>query len=178
MLTLAIDPGPKASGAVLYDPDARQVLWADPAAPTRLLYDQLWIPHPDLPWWGRDVLVLVERMRSQGQSGNDLMTTAEVGGRLQQAALCGGHAVCLVTRTQVLVSLGCLRKGAPGGKSRDSKVNAAVRALLGPKGTKKAPGPTWGVTSHATQALGLALAYHEAPPALRARMDEEGACPV
>lgn len=174
MVTLAIDPGPKSCGVVLYDSAASRVLWADGKAPTGQLLDLLWLPHPDAPWWGRDVLVLVERIRSQGKSGNDLFDAAELGGRLKQSALCGGLDARLVTRSQVLASLGCLRRGAPGGKTRDSKVRAACIALLGRPGTKDDPGPTYGVATHAWQALGLALAYHNAPPGLRKRMDMEG----
>ena len=173
MVTLALDPCITPCGAALYDPSTRAVLWSDPAAPVGVLCDLLWLPNPSAPWWGHDLLVLIERVRSQGQSGNSLLETSETVGRLQQSALAGGHEVRLIPRSMVLTSLGCRKRGAPGGKSMDSRVGAAVRALLGPKGTKGAPGPTYGVKRHAWQALGLACAYHEAGPALRARMDEE-----
>lgn len=172
MLTLALDPGINPCGAALYDPGTRTVLWTDHAAPAGVLCDLLWLPNPTAPWWGHDLLVLIERVRSQGQSGNSLLETSETVGRLQQSAMAGGHAVRLIPRSMVLTSLGCRKKGAPGGKSMDSRVSAACRALLGPKGTAKDPGPTHGVKSHAWQALGLAVAYHEAPPPLRRRMDE------
>lgn len=170
---LAIDPGPKTCGAALYDPGAQRVLWADKAAPVASLCDHLWTPHPETPWWGSSPLVLIERVRSYGKSGNSLFETSEAVGRLYQSALSAGLEVHLVPRKWVVRALGADRKDAPGGKTPDSKVIAAMLALVGPKGTKAAPGPTYGVTSHAWQALGLAVAWDESE-ALRRRVRGEG----
>ena len=166
--TLAIDPGPETCGAALYDPSTRRVLWSDKAAPVASMCDQLWLPHPDVPWWGHDLLVLVERVESYGISGNHLLRTSEALGRLWRSAEAGGHDVRLIPRRLV-----CRALDVTGG-GKDGKVRQACIAILGEPGRKADPGPTYGVTSHAWQALGLALAYHEAPPTLRGRMDEEG----
>ena len=42
-------------------------------------------------------------------------------------------------------------------RAKDGNVRQALIDMLGPPGTKKAPGPTYGVTSHAWQALGVAV---------------------
>jgi len=167
MLTLAIDPGPSTCGAALYDPGRRAVLWSSKAAPVVMLSDLLWLPTPDAPWWGHDLLVLVERVQSYGIAGRHLLETSEAVGRLWRSAEAGGHDVRLVPRRLV-----CLSLDVSGG-GKDAQVRRRCVEVLGPRGTKRDPGPTYGVTSHGWQALGLALAYHEAPPTLRARMDEE-----
>jgi hypothetical protein len=43
------------------------------------------------------------------------------------------------------------------GKHGDPEVRAALIRLLGPQGSKKAPGPTYGVKSHAWAALAVAV---------------------
>lgn len=42
-------------------------------------------------------------------------------------------------------------------KARDTNVRVALVDLIGPKGTKANPGPTYRVSSHAWQALGVAV---------------------
>lgn len=167
-LTLAIDPGPETCGAALYDADARRVLWSDKAASVRDLCDHLWLPSTGTPWRTHDTLVLIERVQSYGIAGAHLLLTSESVGRLWRSAEAGGHEVRLVPRRLVCQALDV------SGAGKDRQVAAACRAILGPPGRKADPGPTYGVTSHAWQALGLALAYHEAPATLRGRMDEEG----
>jgi hypothetical protein len=45
--------------------------------------------------------------------------------------------------------------GSP--KAKDPNIRQALIDLLGPAGTKRAPGPTYGVRSHAWAALGVAV---------------------
>ncbi len=42
-------------------------------------------------------------------------------------------------------------------KAKDANIRQALIDLLGPQGTKKSPGPTFGVKSHAWAALGVAV---------------------
>lgn len=42
-------------------------------------------------------------------------------------------------------------------RAKDGNIRQAIIDKLGPKGTKKEPGPTYGISSHAWQALALAL---------------------
>jgi hypothetical protein len=171
---LAIDPGPYTCGAVLYDwHTERRVLWSDAAAEVGYLCSHLWLPSHETPWRRMDPVVLIERVRSYGKSGNSLFETSESVGRLYQSAWASGLDVHLVPRKWVVQALGADRKDAPGGKTTDSKVIAAMLDRVGPQGTKAAPGPTYGVKSHAWQALGLAVAWDESE-ALQRRVRGEG----
>ena len=42
-------------------------------------------------------------------------------------------------------------------KAKDANIRQALIDLIGPQGTKKEPGPTYGVKSHAWAALGVAV---------------------
>jgi hypothetical protein len=140
---IGIDPGNGTSGVVRLDGD--RVVYSIPAATVEDivgLLDQC---------EGVD-LVAVERVRSYSQSGNSLLETAEVVGRLQQAAIDRGLPVVLLPRLDVVRRLGLL--GLKGNK--DSHVRARLIDILGAPGKKSEPGPTYGVTSHAWQALAVA----------------------
>jgi hypothetical protein len=155
----AVDPGPTTCGAALLS--GGEVLWTTKGATVEDLCNALWLHGiqrtPDV--------VLIERVQSYGQAGRHLLETSESVGRLLQAALSGGHRVVLIPRRLVCKALDV------SGAGKDAQVAEACRAILGPKGTKANPGPTYGVTSHGWQALGLALAYREAAPSVRAEMD-------
>jgi hypothetical protein len=158
----AVDPGPTTCGAALLS--GGEVLGTSKAASVGVLCELLstrdwssWRQTPDV--------VLIERVQSYGQAGRHLLETSESVGRLLQAALSGGHRVVLVPRRLVCKALDV------SGAGKDAQVAEACRTILGPKGTKANPGPTYGVTSHGWQALGLALAYREAAPSVRAEMD-------
>jgi Holliday junction resolvasome RuvABC endonuclease subunit len=43
------------------------------------------------------------------------------------------------------------------GKAKDPQVRDGLIAMIGPVGSKKSPGPTYGVKSHAWSALGVAI---------------------
>lgn len=149
MIILAIDPGPTSSGLVLYDAAAGVVLEARPdlsvsEAVMWLRVAELRRPQP---------IVAIERVQSTGQSGASLLQTSEVVGRLWQAAEAQGYPVRLVYRREV-----CRVLDVSGG-GKDAQVRQRMlEAHPGGTGTKRAPGPLFGVTSHAWQALGLAYA--------------------
>ena len=47
-------------------------------------------------------------------------------------------------------------------KAKDGNIRQALIDKLGPQGTKKYPGPTYGIKSHAWAALGVAVTAAEA----------------
>jgi hypothetical protein len=49
-------------------------------------------------------------------------------------------------------------------RAKDANVRQALLDRIGPQGTKKAPGPLYGVTSHAWAALGVAVTYLDSNP--------------
>lgn len=155
-LILAIDPGPETHGAVVYDTDDRRVLWAVKAARTGDISDIC---------RGQELsAVLIERPAAMGPMGagkvGHMLDTAWAGGSLAREWQGYGFPVHTMTRREVLRGLGVLS----GSGSSDSRVRAACIADHGGDGAvgrKSAPGPLYGVTSHAWQALGLVLAWLE-----------------
>ena len=188
MIVLGIDPGPETHGAVLYDSRARRVLWADKAATSADVVN--WFHtheavHECCEWermlgslhnighdaarmgWDRPFTVVIERPAAMGAIGvgivGHMLDTAWVAGGLSQLACGADCPTYTMTRREVLRNLGVLS----GKGSADSRVRAACIADHetpgGPPavGRKAAPGPLYGVTSHAWQALGLVLAWLE-----------------
>ena len=168
MIILGIDPGPTHCGAVVYDSTGRQVL----ASASALTVSEALA-------WAADLTqlpflhdaVIIEQVMSTGQAGNDLLRTAEVVGRLYQRAddCSTGGVVVLMPRREVCAALGI------AGKGKDAQVrevmieqHGGTKALA--VGTKKAPGPLYGVSGHAWQALGLVRGWmaREAIEAARA----------
>ena len=141
MSVLSVDPGPVQSGVVRFD--GERVLFAG-VMPNE---DVLKIVADDKG----DVLA-IEKIVSYGNVvDNSTFDTCEWIGRFQQAWACP-EEVLKIKRRDVKTALG-LR-----GSAKDKDVNAALLQVIGPKGTKKAPGPTYGVSSHAWAALGVAVA--------------------
>jgi hypothetical protein len=145
-LILAIDPGPTTCGVVLYDADAKRVCGV---AADATIEDTL----GRIRSTGSNTLVAIERVQSAGISGASLLQTSEVVGRLQQRALDCGLRVRLVYRREV-----CSALHVSGG-AKDAQVRQRMIEMHpGGTGTRKTPGPLYGVSSHAWQALGLAVA--------------------
>ena len=157
-LIMAIDPGPRASGYVLYDAADREVTAAVKDADidqVRRCMDYF----ADLAErMGYPFFVVCERTQA-GPPSTQVVLTTEVVGRIVEMAHNKGVPCHLYYRRQVLQALNCARKG-----NKDSLVRVACIELHGGDrktavGTKKEPGPLYGVTSHAWQALGLACAH-------------------
>lgn len=139
-LTLAIDPGTTRSGWVVFD--GTKVMDAGVDENAAVL--------ARIGTQDADVLA-VERFEARGMPvGDDSILTVLWTGRFQQAWR-SPESVRLVKRSAVKLALcGSVR-------AKDPHVRQAVIDRLGAPGTKKAPGPTYGVSSHAWQALAVAL---------------------
>ena len=93
----------------------------------------------------------IEMIASYGMAvGREVFETCVWIGRFKQAWR-SPDSVRLVYRKDVKLHL-C---GSP--RAKDPNIRQALLDLLGPQGTKKAPGPTYGVKSHAWAALGVAV---------------------
>lgn len=101
-------------------------------------------------------LLAIEKMVSYGRAvGQECFDTCEWTGRFRQVWPVPDETIA-VTRLQVKQLLNLK------GSATDAQVNEQLRQLLGPQGTKKEPGPTYGVKSHAWAALGVAVtALHQ-----------------
>lgn len=161
-MIFAIDPGTRTSGTVLFDPDTGAVREANPRHPNDDLLDLLrnrWTWDTQEATAGAPI-VAIEQFKAAGGGhgiGGDSVHTIQWTGRFQEAA----HPlrVRLVTRLEVLRHLGI----AANARNKDGHVIDRCCDLYGgppraaAKGTKKQPGPLYGMSSHAWQALGVAL---------------------
>lgn len=104
--------------------------------------------------WDADTLAL-EMVASYGMAvGKEVFRTVFWTGRFAQAWLDSprtqGDPV-EVYRQDVKLHL------CHSTKAKDANIRQALLDLLGPQGTKRAPGPTYGVSSHAWAALAVAV---------------------
>lgn len=92
----------------------------------------------------------IEMIASYGMPvGKEVFETCVWIGRFQQAWR-SPSLVRLIYRRDVKLHL------CGNAKAKDANIRQALLDLIGPQGTKKAPGPTHGVKSHAWAALGVA----------------------
>nr|WP_313470834.1 hypothetical protein [Stenotrophomonas geniculata] len=143
MRIMAIDPGPVESGwCLMLDGMILQAGVDDNQALLVML--QGWELHMG------DALA-IEMIASYGMAvGREVFETCVWIGRFQQAWRVPA-SVRLVYRRDVKLHL------CGNAKAKDANIRQALLDLLGPQGTKKAPGPTYGVKSHAWAALGVAV---------------------
>lgn len=153
MTIIALDPGTTESGWCLLH-DGR-------------VHDSGVMPNDDLlrrlPLLGNwsDTLA-IEMIASYGMAvGREVFETCVWIGRFQQAWH-NPDAVKLVYRREVKLHL------CGTAKAKDPNIRQALLDLIGPQGTKKAPGPTYGVRSHAWAALGVAVTVAGITPESRA----------
>jgi len=162
---VGIDPGPTTSGLVVYQ--------LEPDGSGRVIRSQKDATLGDL----RGVLDLVVRCavavgevhevevevvfeRTQaGPPSTSVVKTTEVVGRLMEACEARRLPWTAYYRRQVLQALGCARQG-----NKDALVRAACIELHGGHkevaiGKKASPGPLYGLSSHAWQALGVVCAH-------------------
>lgn len=138
-MILAIDPGPLQSGWCLFgervidsgimdnDPLLRKVIGS-----------------------GADHLA-IEMIASYGMAvGKDVFETCVWIGRFIQAWR-DPESVKLVYRKDIKLEL------CGSARAKDTNVRQSLIDRVGPQGTKKVPGPTYGIKSHAWSALAVAL---------------------
>ncbi|WP_293705513.1 hypothetical protein [Stenotrophomonas sp. UBA7606] len=139
MRVLAIDPGTTQSGYVLYDGKVITAGVMDNGELLQIVRDD------------RSDCLSIEQIVSYGKAvGQETFDTCVWAGRFMQAWACPDE-VHMVRRAEVKKELGL------SGAAKDKQVNAALLQRVGPKGTKKDKGPTYGVASHAWAALGVAV---------------------
>jgi hypothetical protein len=148
VIVLAIDPGSSESGVVLWDGHA--VRWAKVESNEEVLID---IANEAAL---KTDLLAIEMIGHYGSGlavGKTVFDTCVWLGRFLQ---------CWIERREESTTRLVLRPtikthlcGTP--RAKDGNVRTAVIDRVGPKGTKKSPGPTFGVVSHSVSALALAV---------------------
>lgn len=146
---LGIDPGPRTCGVVGVELIGAQLRVTDAWAryQTRELLGDI---RSNL---GAEV-VLVEGVSPRAQRlGRDTLETIVLAARLAEAS-----AGELIERDLVRRAILGSDWSKPGS---DARIRTLLLEHVGPKGTKSDPGPTYGVSSHAWQALAVVAArYH------------------
>lgn len=136
---LAVDPGTLESGWVILS--GRRVLYSGVSSNLDTLARVAAWPHA----------LAVEMIASYGMPvGREVFETCVWIGRFVQAYRNSALAQ-MVYRKDVKMHL-C---GTP--RAKDPHIRQALIDMIGPQGVKKAPGPTYGVKSHAWAALGVAV---------------------
>jgi hypothetical protein len=142
MMILACDPGPTSSALVWYDSTQRRIAdYCD--EPNESILQRVKV------WQGKFV---IEKIACMGMAvGAEVFETVFWSGRFCQASF----GFDRVTRAEVKMHLcGSMR-------AKDSNIRQALIDKLGPQGTKKNPGPTYGISKHLWSALAVAVTYAE-----------------
>jgi hypothetical protein len=153
VIVLSIDPGEKTSGYVVYDRDRHRVLDSNSEADNESV---LWTITHDWATWAA---LVCEKPAAMGQplSSNLVETTIWAGAFWAASDRGRWH---WLTRNQIKVALCGRCQGV-----KDSHVACAAQERFGGRkaalGTKKEPGPCYGVAGHSWQALAACLAWVE-----------------
>jgi Holliday junction resolvasome RuvABC endonuclease subunit len=160
----AIDPGPETSGWVLYDAAERRVVLHSASERNADLVGILRRqPLGGLGRTGPDVVAIEQIALRPGQPAyREIVPTLLWTGRFVEAWSARGGRVELVTREAVKRAV----LGSPRGD--DAQVRAALLDLhggAGACGTKRVPGPLYGIKTHAWAALAVAVTVAGIQPA-------------
>lgn len=143
---IGIDPGPTESGVVVWQ---NLVLKADNMENNSVI-EWLRVMRQSQ---AADYYLAVERVRGYGIMASDgLFDTCEWTGRFLQAF--GPERTSLIPRKEVSKHI-C----GTGGISHDKFIREALIGRLGAVGTKKQPGPLYGISGHLWAALAVALTW-------------------
>lgn len=143
MKILAIDAGPSVSGYVVFVDN--RVLESG------VLDNEMLLEKIDTL---QDVdRLALEMIASYGMAvgASTFETCVMIGRFIERWKLSKGLPYTLIYRKDVKLNL------CGSMKAKDANIRQALIDLLGAQGTKKAPGPTYGVSSHAWSALGVAV---------------------
>lgn len=156
-MILAIDPGTTESGWVVYDPIA-------PAVVKSGVSENPVVEVTIQNVTGRGHVAVCERIRGYGMPvGASVFETCEWTGRFHAACCCPQTRWHWLERRDVKLHL------CGSSRAKDANVRQALIDKFPPTGggkrpqigTKKQPGPLYGVTSHAWAALAVAVTFVE-----------------
>lgn len=145
MKILGIDPGPKTSGVVLFDSNARRVLWASGEFGNDAVLSMVRVGAYD-----RIACESIEAMYAH--VGKETVRTIRFTGRIEESAHNAGKVIALMSPQEIKKTV-CYTSSA-----KDPAVRQALIDKVGPVGTKKNQGPCYGVSKHAWRALAAAVA--------------------
>ena len=153
MIILAIDPGPEKSAWVVYDPDSPEPIIQAGIEENddlilRALNEEFEIEVDE---------VVIEMVASYGMAvGASVFETCVTIGRFVQ--LFSRLPVSMMYRKDVKMHL------CQSMRAKDANIRQALLDRLGPQGTKKAPGKTFGVSKDIWSALAVAVTFADTCP--------------
>jgi hypothetical protein len=152
-MILAIDPGPVKSAWVVYDPDAKEPL-------VNMGIDQnefLFVKFFDCDFDSYIDGVVIEMVASYGMAvGASVFETCVIIGRFAQ--LFSRLPVSMMYRKDVKMHL------CQSMRAKDANIRQALIDKLGPPGTKRNPGGTYGVKADVWSALAVAVTFADTRP--------------
>jgi hypothetical protein len=144
MIVTGIDPGTDRSAFAMFD--GRRVVQHGIWDNEHLLGHPLW----------KEQHIFIEMIASYGMAvGASVFETCVFIGRCVQIANIEGGNATRVFRKDVKLHL------CNSARAKDANVRQALIDRLGPQGTRRAPGPTYGVKSHEWAALAVAVYGHD-----------------
>ena len=153
MMILAIDPGPVKSAWVLYNPDSPEPIVGMNIEENNALLRKLFEGEYDI---FADQIV-IEMVASYGMAvGASVFETCVWVGRFAQ--LFYGLPVSMMYRKDVKMHL------CQSMRAKDANIRQALLDRLGPQGTKRQPGPTFGVSKDIWSALAVAVTFADTHP--------------
>jgi hypothetical protein len=161
MNILCIDPGPTTSGVVLLDVDAEplpRILKAIAKCENAEILSMLahYNDDEDGP-----LTVVIERFACMGMAvGEETLEAVHWGGRFHQEAVAWKYPVARIKRHEVKMTL------CGNTRAKDGNIRQAIIDMYGGDGaigTKKSPGPLYGMSADAwaAMAVGLTHVQHE-----------------
>ena len=142
-MILAIDPGPTESAYVAWN--GTHIVQHETCANKETL--EIIQCNP----WRR---VVIEWIEGYGKTvGNETFHACRWVGKFEQAGGCQEGDGHLVTRKEIKLHL------CDSLQANDSHVRQALIDRIGPPGSKKAPGPTFGIVGHEWSALACAVTW-------------------
>lgn len=142
----AIDPGTRESGLVYYDAARRVVEYHGVEENGELLKSLR-----ESILWAQDYVLVIEMIASYGMPvGADVFETVRWIGRFQEA-WGADHPFGLAYRKDIKEHL------CGTSKAKDANIRQRLIDIIGEQGTKKQPGPTYGIRSHEWAALAVAV---------------------
>jgi hypothetical protein len=154
-LILGIDPGTTHSGFCLWDGErVVEKGWVENTDLRAMLcWDRLLADHP---------IVAIEMIASQGMAvGKETFETVVWIGRFLERCVSLSIGAWRITRHEIKIHI------CGSARAKDPNIRQALIDRLGPVGTKKAPGPLYGVSGHVWPALAVAIVAQD-------RLDREG----
>jgi len=144
MKILGIDPGSSESGYVLWDTESKVLIESQYVLNILLMRAMIRDKRADV--------VAIERIRGYGiVAGDDTFNTCEWIGRFDLAATGSGKQVRLIPRKDIKRHL------CGNTTTNDKYIRQALIDRLGDVGTKKKPGPLYGISGHLWAALAVCI---------------------